>query len=125
MPSSARYATPWYEKGRIGLPLSATAIAPRIHRFSSDHRSKARLRTASTWMGDRLGTPCVVAFFVRDSRMSVTNEQSIKAPFILFLFSAYSRIVQVPLEGEGARWGSVGTEEGCVHRGAYEGQDSS
>lgn len=43
------------------LPL-ATATAPRIDRFSSDHRSQARLRVASTWMGDRLGTPRAVAF---------------------------------------------------------------
>ena len=42
--------------------LSATAIAPRKYRFSSDHRSQARSRPVSTWMGDRLGTPGAVVF---------------------------------------------------------------
>ena len=41
---------------------SATAIALRKYRFSSDHRSQAQSRPVSTWMGDRLGTPGAVAF---------------------------------------------------------------
>ena len=53
-----------YAKSRfVRLFLTATAIAPRMRRFSSDHRSEARSRPVSTWMGDRLGIPGAVAFF--------------------------------------------------------------
>lgn len=54
----------WPKVYNIETPLiSVTAIAPRIHRFSSDHRSEPRSRQASTWMGDRLGIPGAVIFF--------------------------------------------------------------
>ena len=43
------------------FPLSTT-IPQGKHRFSSDHRSEALSGGVSTWMGDRLGIPCVVDF---------------------------------------------------------------
>ena len=38
------------------------AIPQGKHWFSSDHRSLALLGGVSTWMGVRLGIPCVVDF---------------------------------------------------------------
>ena len=44
----------------------ATSKSRWNYQFSSDHWSQATLSTVSTWMGDRLGTPCDVAshFFI-------------------------------------------------------------
>ena len=38
----------------------STAIPQGKHWFSSDHRSSSLSGKVSTWMGDRLGIPCVV-----------------------------------------------------------------
>ena len=43
--------------------LVPTTIPRRNYWFSFDHQSQATSGTVSTWMGDRLGTPCVVGFF--------------------------------------------------------------
>ena len=42
--------------------LVPTTIPRRNYWFSFDHQSQATSGTVSTWMGDRLGTPCVVGF---------------------------------------------------------------
>ena len=38
-------------------------IPPRIDQFSSDHWSQTRTGRVSTYMGDRLGIPCVLSIF--------------------------------------------------------------
>ena len=60
----------------LTLHVSAVFYRPMIHllvsnchttlvyRFPSDHRSQATSGVVSTWMGDRLGTPRAVAFFL-------------------------------------------------------------
>ena len=49
------------------LNLSSATIPSGKNRFSSDHRSQARLGQVSTWMGDRLGIPGVADFLFPSS----------------------------------------------------------
>ena len=44
--------------------LLSTAIPRWKYRFSSDHRSQATSGSVSTWMGDRLGIPSAVDFYL-------------------------------------------------------------
>ena len=51
-----------YKPGIPGRP-SVSIIPPRIDQFSSDHWSQTRTGRVSTYMGDRLGIPCVLSIF--------------------------------------------------------------
>ena len=50
-------------KGRFVHSHSVSIIPPRIDQFSSDHWSQTRTGRVSTYMGDRLGIPCVLSTF--------------------------------------------------------------
>ena len=50
-------------KGSFVLGHSVSIIPPRIDQFSSDHWSQTRTGRVSTYMGDRLGIPCVLSTF--------------------------------------------------------------
>ena len=57
------------ESGKIFLMYRINAPNKQANRFtgcgyqwSSDHKSQAALVRFSTWMGDRLGTPCYTIF---------------------------------------------------------------
>ena len=44
---------------------SVSIIPPRIDQFSSDHWNQTRTGRVSTYMGDRLGIPCVLSTFFK------------------------------------------------------------
>ena len=58
------------------LHISATAIPRWIYQFSFDHWSQATSGPVSTWMGDRLGTPGAVGFFLLYTKLSITSLDS-------------------------------------------------
>ena len=60
--------------------LLSTAIPRWKYRFSSDHRSQATSGSVSTWMGDRLGIPSAVDFFLFFS----TNSTRLTKPLLPF-----------------------------------------
>ena len=63
-PQMADFCRFWMTiKGRFVHSHSVSIIPPRIDQFSSDHWSQTRTGRVSTYMGDRLGIPCVLSTF--------------------------------------------------------------
>ena len=70
----------WHKKsillGYFHLHISATAIPRWIYQFSFDHWSQATSGPVSTWMGDRLGTPGAVGFFLLYTKLGISSLDS-------------------------------------------------
>ena len=58
---------------KSGIRL-VSIIPPRIDQFSSDHWSQTRTGRVSTYMGDRLGIPCVLSIFLTAVTLLQSNK---------------------------------------------------